>query len=85
MRIRTFSAWNNRLPGYLEVAFVCGGTKINGDFVHSFVLTDIATGWTGCLPCLIEAVRSFLTTSNELVEDSHLSFALWIAITIRFS
>jgi len=49
--IRTFSDWNNPLPGYLEVDFVehCGGTKIDGDFVHSFVLTDIATGWTKCL------------------------------------
>ncbi|WP_248320382.1 transposase [Caballeronia sp. Sq4a] len=48
--IRTFSDWNNPLPGYLEVDFVehCGGTKIDGDFVHSFVLTDIATGWTEC-------------------------------------
>ncbi|AFT89966.1 Integrase, catalytic region (plasmid) [Paraburkholderia phenoliruptrix BR3459a] len=36
---------NNELPGYLELDFVehCGGTKIDGDFVHSFVMTDIAT------------------------------------------
>ncbi|MGF6478228.1 integrase catalytic domain-containing protein [Paraburkholderia sp. JPY419] len=49
--IRTFSDWNNPLPGYLEVDFVehCGGTKIDGDFVHSLVMTDIATGWTECL------------------------------------
>jgi hypothetical protein len=49
--IRTFSDWNNPLPGYFELDFVehCGGTKIDGDFVHSFVMTDIATGWTECL------------------------------------
>ncbi|MDR7009602.1 hypothetical protein J2W46_006533 [Paraburkholderia strydomiana] len=49
--IRTFTDRNNRLPGYLEVDFVehCGGTKIDGDFVHSFVMTDTATGWTECL------------------------------------
>ncbi|MDP9652083.1 integrase catalytic domain-containing protein [Paraburkholderia caledonica] len=49
--IRTFTDWSNPLPGYLEVDFVehCGGTKIDGDFVHSFVMTDIATGWTECL------------------------------------
>ncbi|WP_175897318.1 DDE-type integrase/transposase/recombinase, partial [Burkholderia pseudomultivorans] len=49
--IRTFADWKDPLPGYLEVDFVehCGGTKIDGDFVHSFVLTDIATGWTECL------------------------------------
>lgn len=51
MPIRTFADWKDPLPGYLEVDFVehCGGTKIDGDFVHSFVLTDIATGWTECL------------------------------------
>ncbi|PPB80690.1 MULTISPECIES: integrase catalytic domain-containing protein [Mycetohabitans] len=49
--IRTFTNWNHPPPGYLEVDFVehCGGTKIDGDFVHSFVMTDIATGWTECL------------------------------------
>jgi hypothetical protein len=49
--IRTFADWNDPLPGYLEIDFVehCGGTKIDGDFVHSFVMTDIATGWTECL------------------------------------
>jgi len=53
--IRTFTDWNNPLPGYLEVDFVehCGGTKIDGDFVHSFVMTDIATGWTECLAIVI--------------------------------
>jgi hypothetical protein len=49
--IRTFTDWNDPLPGYFEIDFVehCGGTKIDGDFVHSFVMTDIATGWTECL------------------------------------
>jgi hypothetical protein len=49
--IRTFTDWNDPLPGYFEIDFVehCGGTKIDGDFVHSLVMTDIATGWTECL------------------------------------
>jgi hypothetical protein len=49
--IRTFADWNDPLPGYLEIDFVqhCGGVKIDGDFVHSLVMTDIATGWTECL------------------------------------
>ncbi|MFT0172055.1 integrase catalytic domain-containing protein [Paraburkholderia mimosarum] len=49
--VRTFNDWNDPLPGYLEIDFVehCGGTKIDGDFVHSLVMTDIATGWTECL------------------------------------
>jgi hypothetical protein len=49
--VRTFADWNDPLPGYLEIDFVehCGGVKIDGDFVHSLVMTDIATGWTECL------------------------------------
>ena len=27
----------------------CGGAKTDGDFVHSLVLTDIASGWTECI------------------------------------
>lgn len=49
--IRTFADWSDPLPGYLEIDLVehCGGIKIDGDFVHSLVMTDIATGWTECL------------------------------------
>ena len=27
----------------------CGGAKTDGNFVHSLVLTDIASGWTECI------------------------------------
>ncbi|MFT0172091.1 integrase catalytic domain-containing protein [Paraburkholderia mimosarum] len=49
--VQTFADWNDPVPGYLEIDFVehCGGTKIDGDFVHSLVMTDIATGWTECM------------------------------------
>lgn len=48
--IRTFADWKDPAPGYFEVDFVehCGGPKYDGNFVHSLVLTDIATGWTEC-------------------------------------
>jgi hypothetical protein len=49
--IRTFSDWNDPLPGYFEIDFVqhCGGGKVDSDLVHTLVMTDIATGWTECL------------------------------------
>ncbi len=49
--IRTFSDWGEPLPGYMEVDLVehCGGVKQDGNFVHSLVMTDIATGWTECI------------------------------------
>jgi hypothetical protein len=46
--VRTFSDWRDPPPGFFEVDMVehCGGPKTDGDFVHSLVLTDIASGWT---------------------------------------
>lgn len=49
--VRTFCDWGEPLPGFLEVDMVehCGGPKTDGNYVHSLVLTDIATGWTECI------------------------------------
>jgi hypothetical protein len=48
--VRTFADWKDPEPGHFEVDLVehCGGLKQDGNFVHSLVLTDIATGWTEC-------------------------------------
>lgn len=49
--IRTFGDWNDPAPGYVEVDFVAhSGTSSSGSFVQTMVLTDIATGWTECVP-----------------------------------
>ena len=49
--VRTFTDWGDPLPGFFEVDMVehCGGPKTDGNYVHSLVLTDIATGWTECV------------------------------------
>jgi hypothetical protein len=51
--IRTFGDWKNPEPGYMEADFVahCGGSMA-GSVVHTLVLTDIATGWTECVPLI---------------------------------
>ena len=48
--VRTFADWKDPAPGYMEADLVahCGGLMA-GSFVHSFVLTDVATGWTECM------------------------------------
>ena len=52
--IRTFADWNDPLPGFLEVDLVAhGGTSVKGSFIQTLVATDIATGWTECVPLLI--------------------------------
>ena len=48
--IRTFADWKDVKPGFFEIDFVehCGGIA-EGTFVHSLVLTDVASGWTECV------------------------------------
>ncbi|KVD76698.1 integrase [Burkholderia ubonensis] len=74
--IRTFTDWNDPPPGYFEIDFVehCGGVKVDGDFVHSFVMTDIATGWTECLAIPFRS-HVFVLESVERVRHA-LPFAL---------
>ena len=49
--VRTFGDWNDPPPGYVEVDFVAhSSTSSSGSFVQTMVLTDIATGWTECVP-----------------------------------
>lgn len=49
--VRTFGDWDDPLPGFVEVDFVAhSGTSSSGSFVQTMVLTDIATGWTECVP-----------------------------------
>lgn len=49
--VRTFGDWNDPAPGCLEVDFVArSGASFSGSFVQTMVLTDIATGWTECVP-----------------------------------
>ena len=52
--VRTFGDWDDPSPGYFEGDLVahCGGSMA-GSFVHTFTLTDIASGWTEGLPLLV--------------------------------
>jgi hypothetical protein len=49
--VRTFGDWGDPPPGFFEVDMVehCGGSKTDGNFVHTLVLTDIASAWTVCV------------------------------------
>jgi len=52
--VRTFADWDDPSPGYVEADLVAhNGGNSAGSCVHSFVLTDIATGWTECIPLLV--------------------------------
>ena len=52
--VRTFGDWNDPPPGYAEVDLVAhGGPSASGSFVQTVVLTDVATGWTECVPIVV--------------------------------
>ena len=49
--IRTFQDWNESRPGFVEADVVAHcGTSVEGAFLSTLTLTDVATGWTECLP-----------------------------------
>ena len=51
--LRTFAGWDDAAPGFLEADLVAHcGPQASGAFLHTLVLTDVATGWTECLPLL---------------------------------
>src|ERR1700733_5708336 len=60
--IRTFADWNDPVPGFMEIDLVShSGEVAAGSFAHTLTLTDIASGWTECLPLIFR-------DSNLIVE-----------------
>src|ERR1700748_1130701 len=54
VKLRTFADWNEPLPGNMEMDLVahCGEAN-RGSYIHSLVLTDIASGWTEAAPIVV--------------------------------
>ncbi len=69
--VRTFQQWNEATPGFMEADLVAHcGPSAEGPFLYTLTLTDIATGWTECLPLLgrnQEAVVAALKRARQLL------------------
>ena len=69
--VRTFAEWNDVTPGFMEADLVAHcGPSAEGAFLYTLTLTDIATGWTECLPLLgrnQEAVVAALKRARQLL------------------
>lgn len=67
--VKTFTEWDDVAPGSLEVDFVahCGG-NLSGSFIHSLVATDVASGWTECIPILIRE-QSLVVETLKLLQQ----------------
>ncbi len=49
--VRTFADWADTEPGFFECDLVAhNGGIVRDAFLYTLTLTDIATGWTECLP-----------------------------------
>lgn len=45
--VRTFSDWNEKRPGFIEVDLVShDGGSVRGDYIQTLDGTDVCTGWT---------------------------------------
>ena len=76
--VRTHSDRQDPPPGFVEADLVAhSGPVTRGSFVHTLVLTDIATGWTECAPLPFREqtlVRAVLGGLRELVPFDLLGF-----------
>ncbi len=65
--VRTFGDWQDPAPGFVEADLVahCGGSMA-GSFVWTLVLTDIASGWTECVPLLVREARLVVDAVDQL-------------------
>jgi Integrase core domain len=69
--VRTCNDWNETKPGFMEADLVAHcGTHADGSYLYTLTLTDMATGWTECLPLLNrgqEAVVAALKRAQQLL------------------
>ena len=73
--IRTSADWNDPAPGSVEADLVAhSGPSARGSFIQTFVLTDVATGWTECAPLIVREQTLLSSVLTELRKQ--LPFAL---------
>jgi hypothetical protein len=69
--IRTFADWRDPPPGFFEIDMVehYNGPKIDGDYLHTLVLTDIASGWTECFAMRHRSQALVIDGLDKVAED----------------
>jgi hypothetical protein len=68
--VRTFADWKEPAPGCMEADLVahCGGV-MDGSFVHTLVLTDVASTWTECVPLVVRESALVIEAVDRLRES----------------
>ena len=69
--VRTFADWRDPPPGFFEIDMVehYNGPKIDGDYLHTLVLTDIASGWTECFAMRHRSQALVIDGLDKVAED----------------
>ena len=67
--------WEDAPPGFVEADFVAHcGNHADGPFLHTLVLTDVATWWTECLSLLHRSEADVIEGLCLFTEFCSLSF-----------
>jgi hypothetical protein len=67
IKIRTFADWNEPSPGSMEMDLVAHCGEVNrGSYIHSLVLTDIASGWTEAAPIVVREGALVVETLDRI-------------------
>jgi hypothetical protein len=75
IKMRTFADWKEPPPGSMEMDLVAHCGEVNrGSYVHSLVVTDIASGWTEAAPLVVRESSLVVETLERI--RSGLPFAL---------
>ena len=64
--VRTFSIWEEDRPGFIEMDLVAHcGDHLDGRFLYTLTLTDLATGWTECISLLSKSAEAVLAALEQ--------------------
>ena len=67
--VRTSAGWSEDQPGYFEADFVVhAGGSLRGSPIHSFVLTDVCSGWTEMVPLIVRE-QSLVVEALRILRD----------------
>jgi Integrase core domain len=65
--VRTFADWHDPPPGCMEMDLVAHcGDSTRGSYIHSLVLTDIASGWTESAPLVVRERTLLVETLDRI-------------------
>jgi hypothetical protein len=67
VKVRTFADWADTSTGFMEADLVAHcGYHATGSFLHTLVVTDVATGWIECLPLLYRTQEAVIQALGHI-------------------